>query len=119
MKGRQLRSALENSVSLYGQQDGRFLQVSGLAVTYDVTRPSGERVIDVRVDGEPMSDERFYSVAMPRFLARGGDGFRSFRFADDFEHPRDGIQVIEALSDYLRTLPRLAPTVDGRISFAN
>lgn len=61
--------------------------------------------------------ERSYSVAVPEFLAQGGDGFRSFRYADVYEHPRQGIFVIEALSEYLAGLDSLKPTVDGRISF--
>ena len=115
-KGTQLRQVLEHSVSEDAELTGRFLQVSGITVTYDPAQPVGERVIDLSVGGEPLMPERSYSVAVPEFLAQGGDGFRSFRYADVYEHPRQGIFVIEALSEYLAGLDSLKPRVDGRIS---
>ena len=69
-------------------------------MTYDLAQPVGERVIDLSVGGAPLAPEKSYSIAVPEFLARGGDGFRSFRYADVYEHPRQGIFVIEALSEY-------------------
>ena len=46
--------ALENGVSRFPNQDGRFLHVSGMAFTFDPSRPPGSRVINVFMDGEPM-----------------------------------------------------------------
>jgi len=117
LKGKQLRQVLEHSVSDYADLSGRFLQVSGLAVSYDLAQPVGSRVTDLSVGGESLQPERLYSIAVPEFLSRGGDGFRSFRYADVYDHSRQGIFVIEALSDHLAGLDSLKPRVEGRIAF--
>ena len=39
-----MHEALENSVSMYLYQDGRFLQVSGVKFAFDPSKPSGSRV---------------------------------------------------------------------------
>ena len=60
--GSALISILEHSVSQYDASDpdpgGRFLQLSGLTVTFDVRRPVGERVVTAKVSvtGEKASD---------------------------------------------------------------
>lgn len=50
----ELVPTLENGVSRFPSQDGRFLHVSGMAFTFDPSRPAGSRVINVLVDGEAM-----------------------------------------------------------------
>src|SRR5690606_34146171 len=45
---------LENGVSRFPNQDGRFLHVSGMSFTFDPSRPAGSRVVSVLVGGEPM-----------------------------------------------------------------
>src|SRR5207247_6051527 len=75
MTGQQLALALENSVSKLPRTDGRFLQVSGLALTYDPSSPPGSRVREITVGGRPLEAARSYSVATDAFLADGGDGY--------------------------------------------
>lgn len=53
----------------------RILQVSGLAVQYDGSRASGERIVSVRKDGVELDAAVLYSVTVNSFLAGGGDGF--------------------------------------------
>ena len=48
----------------------------------------------------------------------GGDGFRAFRYAEQYEHPREGVFVLEALHEHLSAMPSLAPRLEGRIRFA-
>ncbi len=76
--GAQLHGALENSVSRLPQSAGRFLQVSGLTVSFDATAPSGARITRVLVNGAPLDPTRLYSVATDRFIAEGGDGYSIF-----------------------------------------
>jgi len=54
--------------------EGGFLQVSGVA--YEVA-PGGE-LAEVTVGGEALADDKVYAVAMPDFLAEGGDGYAMF-----------------------------------------
>jgi len=81
LSGAQIRLALENSVSRLPRHAGRFLQISGLKVLYDVTRSEGDRVRSVTIDGKPLEARYVYSVATDSFLADGGDGYAVFKRA--------------------------------------
>ena len=76
--GEVLRQALENSVSQWPDHDGRFLQVSGLRVTFDMTAPVGFRVKEVLVGDGPLDLSRTYTIGTDSFLAEGGDGYSMF-----------------------------------------
>jgi 5'-nucleotidase len=75
LEGAVIREALEYSAALYGQEDGGFLQVSGLSYAFDPEKPAGSRLTEVTVGGVPLSDDQVYSVATFDFLADGGDGY--------------------------------------------
>ncbi|MBS1720953.1 MAG: 5'-nucleotidase C-terminal domain-containing protein [Armatimonadetes bacterium] len=75
LTGAQLRAALERSVSLLPQTSTFFLQISGAEVTYRRANGVSPRIVDVRVNKQPLDDGRTYVVAMPTSLARGGYGY--------------------------------------------
>ncbi|MET0929199.1 MAG: 5'-nucleotidase C-terminal domain-containing protein [Aeromicrobium sp.] len=50
-----------------------------VSYTYDATRPQGDRILEIRVDGEPIVAGATYRVATFSFLAAGGDNFRAFK----------------------------------------
>lgn len=75
LTGAALRAALEHGVAGIERQLGTLLQVSGLRYDVDLSRPVGDRVRAVSVGGRTLDGARLYSVAMPSFLAAGGDGF--------------------------------------------
>jgi len=83
--GRSLRLALEHSVfpmdSKGNAGSGQFLQVSGLKIIFDVRRPPGDRLIQVKVLSEDgtyvdLEEEKEYSVVTPNYIASGGDGYK-------------------------------------------
>jgi 5'-nucleotidase len=77
-----LRAVLENAVSLVEDDAGRFAQVSGVRMTWDLAADAGSRIIRVELDdgtvlvedGEVVEGEAV-GVATIDFLARGGDGY--------------------------------------------
>lgn len=75
VSGAALRAALERSVLALPAPAGRLLQTAGLAYVVDAARPPGSRVGAVEVGGRPLDPARAYRVAVPDFLARGGDGY--------------------------------------------
>ncbi len=77
LRGVDLLAALENGVSQVEQRAGRFPQVSGASFRFDPRRPPGQRVVEVRVNGEPLDPQRLYRVATNDFLLNGGDGYVS------------------------------------------
>ncbi|MDR4494774.1 MAG: bifunctional UDP-sugar hydrolase/5'-nucleotidase [Nitrospirales bacterium] len=75
LTGQVLLQVLEHSVSQWPNHSGRFLQVSGIRVTYDMSAPVGSRVRNVLIKERPLDPEEVYSVAADAFIADGGDGF--------------------------------------------
>lgn len=78
LTGAQIRQALERSLTLYPQPNAGFLQVSGLKVTFDPTKPAGERVARVQTGKELKEDvdpAREYRVATSATLAYGALGY--------------------------------------------
>jgi len=85
LHGRSLRLALEHSVfpmdSKGNAGSGQFLQVSGLKIIFDVRRPPGDRLVQVKVVSEEdtyedLEEDKEYSVVTPNYIASGGDGYK-------------------------------------------
>lgn len=85
--------------------------------TFDATRPAGERITHVSIDGEPLDPARTYKVATFSFLATGGDNFRAFtkgRFVDTGLVDRDAwIAYLRAESPVSPTFARRAVALEG------
>lgn len=113
--GAQLRRLLEqqfasgwNTVA----QPNMLMPSRGLAYAYDLSRPEGQRILDLRLDGEPVRDDSRYRVAMNSFLATGGDNFTIFREGtDELGGPPD----LDAIERYVAARSPLAPPVPNRI----
>jgi 5'-nucleotidase len=94
------------------QADGsireRILQVSGLKVTYDASRPVGDRIVNVtRSDGtriDPNNTQTTYTVAANSFIATGGDGFTVFEEASASQETLGS--DLDALESYVGSLPQ-------------
>jgi len=77
--GMDIIDALEHGVRLYPEENGGFLQVSG--ITFEVV-PSGHvggRIINVKFKGRPIAAGNYYTVATNDFLAAGGDGYEMMK----------------------------------------
>ena len=86
MSGAQIRRALEQSFTL----ERGLLQVAGLKIVYDLSRPEGQRVVSVEFDGAPLENA-------PGFLAEGGDLYTMFAEADSI---RSAGKVTDVVTDY-------------------
>lgn len=117
LTGAEILDVLEHGVSRYPLQWGGFLQVSGVTFAFDPDRPAGERLVDVRIGGEPVDLFRTYKVVVNDFLAAGGnDHVILSRARLWFGSERgDGLGIQEALANYLRRVGPVAPQVEERI----
>lgn len=124
LQGKVIREAFEFSVS--NENSLMLLQVSGLKVVYDMSKPVNSRVVSLyalcRVcEGnipkyEPIDEEKFYRVVAPDFLARGGDGFEMIATGsrDTIVGPVD----IDALTSYVEKFSPIGiPSLKSRITF--
>ena len=88
--GKQLREMAEASVSASGPD----AHVSGLRITYDSTRPQGQRVRDLRLaNGKKPKDGDRYSLAANSFLSAGQSGYTMLRGAPQTAAGMSDIEV--------------------------
>jgi 5'-nucleotidase / UDP-sugar diphosphatase len=113
--GRDLKAAIENGLSRLPDVGGRFPQVSGVTVSFDPRRQPGSRVLDMTVADAPLAETRVYRVAINDFMARGGDGYETFRDAKRITPDNDAPLLANAVMAYILKLGTVRTTVDGRM----
>jgi 5'-nucleotidase len=97
--GAQLKAILE-SQQMKPTGEPMMLQPSqGLAYTWQADAPIGERVKDLRLNGEVVAVDKPYRVTVNSFLAEGGDGFVLLK---DGTAKTGGTLDLDALLDYLQ-----------------
>ncbi|XP_038059821.1 5'-nucleotidase-like [Patiria miniata] len=126
LRGTNILDVLEHSVRKYeaGGNAGEFLQLCGLRVSYDVSRPIGSRVLTAHVrcancdvpSYEPLDKETIYKVAMNSYMAGGGYGFSVNE--NKLSHVKGDLDV-DVTSDYLRTYSPIRTGVEGRVTIYN
>jgi 2',3'-cyclic-nucleotide 2'-phosphodiesterase (5'-nucleotidase family) len=118
--GAELKTMLENGVSVMPGVNGKFPQVSGLCFTYDIAAAAGSRVTgavrqaaDGTCTGAPvdLTATSTYAIASNDFMASGGDGYPVFT-------PRVVTRDImdEVLADYITAAGTVSPDIQGRIA---
>ena len=118
MTGAALREALEHGLAQADNQNGGFLQVSGLALTYDGQRPAGSRLVSIDIAGRPVEAAATYTVALPNYIAHGGDGHIAFRRARVLVGTESGPDLAALVLRAIETRQTISPRVEGRIRAA-
>ena len=98
IKGSAVREMLEHSVEYYPASFGGFLDVSGLTFSYDPSKPGKHRVQNILVGGQPLDEDKTYTIALADFQTAGGDDYTMLK----------GLKIVgeygtfdEILADYL------------------
>jgi 2',3'-cyclic-nucleotide 2'-phosphodiesterase (5'-nucleotidase family) len=120
VNGAELKTMLENGVSRMPAVDGRFPQVSGLCLTYDIAAPAGSRVLsavrqaaDGSCTGAPidLTAGSTYKIAENDFMSSGGDGYPNFFSRATTQNIMD-----QVVADYITANAPIAPAIQGRIT---
>lgn len=122
--GQQIADALEHGMRLAGiEEDGSFLQVSGVTFKVDTSIPSpvkvddggtfikidGERrVYDIKINGEEIDMNKMYTLASHNYMLKDGGG--GYTMLDDAELILD-----EIMSDYQVIIKYITETLGGTI----
>jgi 2',3'-cyclic-nucleotide 2'-phosphodiesterase (5'-nucleotidase family) len=127
VNGAELKTMLENGVSRMPNVEGRFPQVSGLCLTYDIALSPNSRVLStVRTDAAgnctatpvDLTAGSSYKIAENDFMAGGGDGYPVFSSRATTQDIMD-----QVLADYVAANSPISPFVkafpDGRINCAD
>lgn len=80
------------------------LSVSGIAYIYDISRPAGNRVTEIHINGEPVMAGRNYTSAMNYYMAYGMGGNYSPAW-DWGDTVTVGPADIDVLISYIRSRP--------------
>lgn len=105
---------------LFEQQWGskeRILKISGLKVTFDSSKPAGQRMVSIKTtDGNDLVDTQVYSVTVNNFMADGGDELAVLK-----EGTNRVVDVVdlEALVNYIEKYETVDPEIEGRITRLN
>jgi 5'-nucleotidase len=113
--GRVILAALNHGVEKLPASAGQFPQVSGLTMTVDARKPAGDRVTEVRIGGQPIDQNRTYTVALPDFVLKGGDGYTMFAGQRVLIEPVAGDLLVSVLEKYVAEKGDVNQTIDGRI----
>jgi 2',3'-cyclic-nucleotide 2'-phosphodiesterase (5'-nucleotidase family)/predicted AlkP superfamily phosphohydrolase/phosphomutase len=117
--GAELKTMLENGVSLMPAANGRFPQVSGLCFTYNISNAAGSRVLSAvrqAADGTctgaaiDLTAGSTYSVAVNDFMAMGGDGYPNLIGRITVQDLMD-----QVLADHIEAAGTISPSIQGRI----
>lgn len=95
LSGKDIRDALEQSAKYFSVENGQpivnpsFLYPKpqhynydmweGIEYTLDISRPIGERVVQLEFEGNPLNNEAFYEVVMNNYRAGGGGDYFMFQ----------------------------------------
>lgn len=104
LTGAQVLEVLEQSLTL----ERGLMQVAGLKVDYDLSRPFGSRVVRAVVGDAPVARDRSYTVVTNSFIGEGGDLYETFLKATRLT---TGKPIADVVTDYLKKIPaaRLEP----------
>lgn len=116
--GQTIWDALEHGVSSYPEAAGGFLQVSGLQYTFDAAKPSGSRIVEVLVDGQPIDKTKKYKVATNDFLTGGGDKFDMLK-NETTQLLKTKHFLRDAFTEYLEKHNTINPQLEKRIQILN
>jgi 5'-nucleotidase / UDP-sugar diphosphatase len=110
ISGEDLKNVLTRSVKgAREDEDGGFLQVSGLKFTVRGQVPENIRI---GKDLLPLDPGAFYLVGITDFLATGGDGYDIFK---DKQKVNTGLPLRELIVDTIRTQGVVSAQKEGRI----
>lgn len=120
LTGAEIKNTLEHSVRNSPNEEGGFLHMSGMKMTFDSSKKPGERVqtMQVKMNGEYVNIEmdQEYVVTTNAFTARGGDGFELLGEAYEKGRVVDlGLDDWVNLRDHMIKLGTVKPEIEGRI----
>ena len=112
LTGAQIKEVLEFGVRSYGESLGGFPHVAGIKFVVDPSKPVGDRIISLTINGEALDMNKTYTVATNDFMAAGGDDYPCF---GDIPTLNEYSSLEESLANFIKTLGTVSYTKQGRI----
>jgi 2',3'-cyclic-nucleotide 2'-phosphodiesterase (5'-nucleotidase family) len=113
LTGKDIKDALEHGLKDMPNSAGSMAQFGGLTVTADITKPAGQRVVDIKLtNGKKFSETDKYVVASNDFMANGGDGYVMFKGKKDIAN---FAALDEVTAEYIKSTGKVPANADGRL----
>lgn len=100
LTGAQIKTLLEEQQRSERDAPSFMSPSSGLSYRWNSTAALGQRVQDLRLNGQPIQAERAYRVTVNSFMAEGGDGFATLKAG---RQRVGGAQDLDATLSYFKT----------------
>lgn len=104
INGKDLRAIMSHAADL---KNGTLHVSKSVQFKYDSTKPLGQRIVEFNIKGQPVEDNKVYTVAIDSFIGKGGGGF-------DFTKGKNvkyipGLKTPQAITDYIRHVNNIVP----------
>lgn len=117
LTGAQIKTILEQQFDNSAAGQKRMLSVSqGFSYTWDASKPKGDKVSNMLLNGKPIDPAASYRVTMNNFLADGGDGFTEFAKGTN---RMGGAVDLDAFQNYLKANANITAPATNRITRLN
>ncbi|KAL1492215.1 hypothetical protein ABEB36_012697 [Hypothenemus hampei] len=125
LQGKYIKELLEQAAGAYNNErivsDLKLLQVSGIHVVYNISRPEGDRVIEVKIrcqqcnipEYQDLDLEAFYSMAVPSFIVQGK---KYTALSDNIQNVVTGQTDVDVFTTYLQHRSPVFEEEEGRIT---
>jgi 2',3'-cyclic-nucleotide 2'-phosphodiesterase/3'-nucleotidase len=118
--GRQLRAYVEQAARFYnfshnpelfakGTDPGDFDTLDGCVYTLDLSRPAGMRVVELKVQGQPVKEDQSFSLALPTSRLTGAGGYLEAMGWTGRPESVSQASFRNLLLEYVLSRPSLAP----------
>lgn len=91
---------------------GWLVRFSGMEVRFLANKPKGERIISIKVNGEPLQDDKLYTISACERPGDAEDNLCRMPNLTDIE--LKDYTIHEAVEEYLMKNSPVAPVLDGR-----
>ncbi len=112
MTGREIKSVIEDGLRKFPEPWTGFVQVSGIKYSFYPLAEPGERLREVTYEGEPVEENRLFTVATSREMASNCDFYEAMEEAENYE---EKILIDIAVSNYLQNNSPVRYRREGRI----
>jgi 5'-nucleotidase len=110
MTGAEIKAVLEQGFDGNGPNQA-LTPSAGFTYRYDLSRPMGDRVSDLTLEGKPLDMAASYRVTTNNFLAQGGDSFTLL--AKQRDAVTGGVDL-DAMEAWLEAVPLRAVPLEDR-----
>jgi 5'-nucleotidase len=114
LSGLELKNALETPAVGNEVSGGLLLPSAGTSYSIDMLKPSGNRVGDIVVAGQPIDPGKTYRLAFNNFTAGGGDAHNVLKAAKGYRYDT-GLNDIDILVDFIRAKTPIKRVSENRI----